>query len=60
MKNFNTFRVYWKIRFLGRGFTKNQYRGADCLKREGFGQFAGLRVGEGGLGKKEGVMFLRG
>ena len=30
---------------------KNQYRGRDCLKEGGFGQFANLR---GGLGKKEG------
>ena len=34
-------------------FTKNQYRGGNCLKREGLGQFADLR--EGGVGKKEGV-----
>ena len=34
----------------GGEFTKNQYRGGDCLKR-GFGQFANLR---GGLCKKEG------
>ena len=34
-------------------FTKNQYRGGDCLKR-GVGQFADLREG---LGKKEWVMF---
>ena len=32
------------------GFTKNQYRGGDCLKR-GLGKFVNLSVG---LGKKEG------
>ena len=36
---------------------KNQHRGGgDCLKRGGLGQLANLR---GGLGKKEGVVFLR-
>ena len=25
MKDFNIFGVHWKIRFLGEGFTKNQY-----------------------------------
>ena len=37
---------------------KNQYIGEDCLKR-GLGQFAHLRGG-GEVGKKEGVVFLRG
>ena len=47
MKNFNI----W-------GFTKNQYKGGSCLKKGGgLGQFADLR---GRLGKKEGVVFLRG
>ena len=35
---------------------KNQYREGNCLKR-GLGQFADLG---GGLGKKEGLVFLRG
>ena len=48
MKNFNTFR---------RGFTKNQYRGADCLKREGFGHFASLGVGEGSWKERGGDVF---
>ena len=38
---------------------KNQYIGGDCLKRGGLGQFVGLRGGAW-LGKKEGVVFLRG
>ena len=38
---------------------KNQSRGEDCRKRGGaLGQFAKLRQGD--LGKKEGVVFLRG
>ena len=38
---------------------KNQYRGEDCLKR-GPGQSADLkRGGEGALGRKRGVVFLR-
>ena len=37
---------------------KNQYIGGDCIGEGGWlGQFVGLR---GGLGKKEGVVFLRG
>ena len=43
----------WKIRRLmgGGEFTKNWYRGGDCLKRGGLGQFADLKEG---LGKKDG------
>ena len=50
MKNFNITGIHWKIRFLGGAFTKNQYRGANCLKKRGggLGQFEGLRGG--GLG----------
>ena len=41
----------------GGGFTKNQYRGGDCLKR-GLGKFVNLSVG---LGKKEGFgVFVKG
>ena len=29
MKNFSIFEVHWKIRFLGKGVLKNQYRGGD-------------------------------
>ena len=59
MKNFNVFGVHGKIQVLEGGFSKNQYIWADCLKRGGggLGQFADLR---GGLGKKEGVVFLMG
>ena len=39
-------------------FTKNQYRGADCLKRGGLGQFADLRGG--GLARKREWCFLGG
>ena len=49
MKNFNILGVYWKIRPLGGGVTKNQYIG-------GIGQFADLR---GGAWQERGV-FLRG
>ena len=38
---------------------KNQYRGGDCLKRVDSRQFANLREGGGGLGKKKVVVFLR-
>ena len=31
---FNVKGVHWKIWFLGRGVTKNQYIGENCLKRE--------------------------
>ena len=40
----------------GGGFTENQYRGGDCLKR-GLGQFADLRRG---LGKKKVVTVFEG
>ena len=44
MKNFNIMGIHGKIQFLGEGgFTKNQYIGGNCLKRE-LGQFADLRV----------------
>ena len=43
--------VYWKIRLLGEDLEKPIYRG-HCPKKEGLGQFVGLR--EVGLGKKEG------
>ena len=57
-ENFNVFGVHGKIQVLEGGFSKNQYIWGDCLKRGGgLGQFADLR---GGLGKKEGVVFLMG
>ena len=40
--------------FRGGESTKNQCRGVDCLNRWGLEQFADLRGGGGGLGKKEG------
>ena len=39
---------------------KNQYRGKDCLKRVGLGQFADLRGGAGFGKKEEGGVFERG
>ena len=58
MKNFNILGVHWKIWLLRGGSWKKQYRGRDCLKREGgLGLFADLR---GGLARKKGVVFLRG
>ena len=42
MKNFNILWVHEKIRLLGRGFTKNQYREWIAYKG-GLGQFADLR-----------------
>ena len=36
---------------VGGGFTNTQYRGEDCLKKGGLGQFADLR---GGLARKRG------
>ena len=50
MESFIIMRVDWKIRFLGRGFTKNQYIGGNYLERGGLGQFVDLR----GLDEKEG------
>ena len=41
---------------VGGGFTKNQYRVGDYLKRGGLGQFADLR-GEGGLARERGWCF---
>ena len=60
MENFNIFGVHGKIQVLGGWWcTKNQYIGGIALKgMGGLGQFADLRGG--GLGKKEGVVFLRG
>ena len=49
--------VYWKNETLrGDGFTKNQYRGGDCLKG-GLGQFADLK---GSWHKRWGSVFEEG
>ena len=48
--------VHWKIQLLG-GFTKNQYRGGDCLKRGGLNSLS-IYKGGGVARKKE--VFLRG
>ena len=56
MKNLNILGVHWKIRILVRGFTKKQYREGDCPKRGAWTICKFKR----GLGKKEGVVFLRG
>ena len=56
MKNVNNMGVHWKIWFLG-GCMKNQYiGGVNCLKREAWIVCRFKR----GLGKKEGMMFLKG
>ena len=58
IKNFNVLGVHGKIRLLGGGFMKNQYRGGNCLKGGGLRQFADLKGG--GLARKRGVVFLKG
>ena len=55
MKNFNILGVHRKIQVLGGGHKKPIYRG-HCLKR---GPWKTCRF-TGGLGKKEGVVFLKG
>ena len=55
IKNLNIYGIHLKIHLLeGAGFTKNQYRGRDCLKTGGLGQFANLRRG---IGKEEEGVF---
>ena len=44
MKNFNILGFHWKIELLGRGFTKNEYRGGIALKG-GLRQFYDIRRG---------------
>ena len=51
IKNFDILGVPWKIWLLGGQFTKNQYRGRDCLKRRGawiVSRFKGGAWEEGG------------
>ena len=55
MKNFLIIGFHWKVRFLGEGYTKNQYIGGSCLKK-GVGQFADLR----GAWQKEGDSVFEG
>ena len=61
MKDFNTVGFNGKTRVLEVGFHEKTKYSGDCLKKGGggggLGQFAGLW---GELGKKEGVVFLRG
>ena len=58
MQNFTIMGVHWKIWFLGGGgLRKTNIGGGLPKKGEGPGQFENLR---GGLGKWEGVVFLRG
>ena len=52
IKNFNIMKVHWKIRFLGGGFTKNQYIAGIAWKR---GAWTVCKVKEGGLAKKRGL-----
>ena len=58
-KSFNITGIHRKIQFSrgGGGFQEKPIYRGDCLKRGGLGEFADLR---GELGKKEGVLFLRG
>ena len=57
MKNFNILGVHGKIRVLGGGFTKNQYRGGgDCVK----GKVWTVCQFKGGLARKKGMVLLRG
>ena len=44
----------------GGGRTRKTDIEGELPKKEELGQFANLRGGGGGLGKKEGVVFLRG
>ena len=57
IKNFNIFGAHWKIGLLTGCSRKINIEGGRLPKRAGLGLFANLR---GGLGKKEGVVFLRG
>ena len=58
MKNFNIFGVHRNIQFLGgRRLHEKPMCREDYLKRGELGQFADL---SGGVGKKEGVVILRG
>ena len=57
MKYFNIFRGSLKNLILSGGLVhKNPIYRGDCLKRRELGKFADLR----GIGKKEGVVLLRG
>ena len=62
MKSFNILGFHWKIQFLGEGGGGERARktniNGDSLKR---GDLDSLQIqGEGGLGKKEGGVFMRG
>ena len=59
MKTFNIFGVNWKIRFLGVFYKKPIQRG-KLPNTWGHGQFSDFGGGGGGVGKKEGVLFLKG
>ena len=55
MKNLNIYGIHLKIHVLeGAGFTKNQYRGRDCLKR---GRTSTVCKFKEGLGKEEEGVF---
>ena len=49
--------VHGKIRLLGGGFMKNQYRGGNCLKKGG-GAWTVCWF-KGGAWQEEGVVFLK-
>ena len=50
-----------KFDFQGGGeeFTKNRYRGGNCLKRGRLGQFVDSGEGGGRVERKRGVLFLK-
>ena len=50
MKTFNILGVHWRIQLLG-GFTKNQYRGENCLRMRGGWTVCQFK---GGLARKRG------
>ena len=60
MKNVNILGVHRKIWLIGAEFTKNKYRGGNCLKRGAWTVYGFKGRGGGGGGKKEGVVFSRG
>ena len=56
MKNFNVLGAHWKIPLLGGEFMKDRHRGGGLPKKGAWTIFQF----KGGLGKKEGVVFLSG
>ena len=57
IKNFNILGVHWKIRLLGGRCSRNTNAERELPKKGGLDSLLNSR---GGLGKKEGGVFLRG